>query len=119
MPADRLPDGVFGYTTSPATDEVPLFDIPIVRCFEIHKVAGGELRWIGYVTEKEAEAFKAGVEPVSIDLYPDPYDQASVLISVPETRVDRRKPPTRDHGNSMRLDLAPSPDAFGLPGAKG
>ena len=115
MPAERLPEGVFGYTTAPAADELPLFDVPVFRCFEIHKLASGEICWVGYVTEQEAEAFKTGREPVALDLYPDPYGQATSLISVPETRVDRRKPPTRDHGNSMRMELAPSPEAFDLP----
>jgi hypothetical protein len=110
LPVDRLPEGVYGFTTSPSTDELPLFDKPVFRCTEIHKPAGGPIRFIGYVTPKDAAAFHAGAEPVALDLYPEPYEEATELISIPDSRVDRRKLPARDHGNAMRMEIAPQPE---------
>lgn len=113
MPVDRLPAGVYGYTSSPSTEELPLFRKPILECFEIHKLADGEICWIGYVTGQEHQDFEQGAEPCTLDLYPEPHEQSTKLISVPASRVDRRKPPTRDHGNSMRLEIAPRPQFLG------
>lgn len=109
-PVDRLPEGVYGFTTSPSSDELPLFSKPVFRCAEIHKPAGGPICFIGYVTKKDASAFDAGAEPMALDLYPDPYEEATELISIPDSRVDRRKPPSRDHGNAMRMETAPKPE---------
>lgn len=106
MPVDRLPEGVYGFTTSPSSDELPLFNKPIYQCTEIQKLKGGEVIFLGYLTKKEAEALESGAEPMAVDLYPEPYGEATVLVSIPDSRVDRRKLPTRDHGNAMKVEVA-------------
>ncbi len=102
----HLPAGVYGFTGAPATAEIPLFIKPYFECFEIHKLSNGETAWVGYVTEQERTDYEKGAEPVTVDLYPDPHEQAVCLVRVPASRVDRRRPPTRDKGNSMRMDIA-------------
>ncbi len=104
---EMQPNGIYGYTGAPASDEMPLFIKPVFRCTEVHKLASGEVCLLGYVTAKEAEAFEAGTEPITINLYPDPFGEAASLISVPLDRVDRRRPPSRDEGNSMMVEIAP------------
>lgn len=99
--------GVYGFTGAPATEELPLFVKPIYRCTEVHKLASGEIHLLGYVTGKEAGAFDAGSEPIVINLYPDPFGESTKLISIPLSRIDRRRPPTRDEGNSMMVEIAP------------
>jgi len=103
----HLPAGVYGFTGAPAAAEIPLFIKPYFECYEVHKLADGQSAWVGYVTKEELASFQRGSDPVTLDLYPDPYDQAVCLICIPESRVDRRKPPTRDKGNSMHMDIAP------------
>lgn len=118
IPVDRLPEGVFGFTTSPSSDELPLFHKPIYQCTEIHKPAGGTISFIGYVTKKEAETLQAGAEPMALNLYPEPYEEATELVSIPDSRVDRRRLPTRDHGNAMKMDIAPKPEFLGSTGTQ-
>ena len=101
------PSGVYGFTGAPSSDELPLFSKPVYRCFEVQKLTGGEVSIIGFVTEKEKMAVDAGVEPVAIHLYPDEHRESSRLISVPQSRIDRRRPPTRDDGNPMLVEVAP------------
>jgi hypothetical protein len=105
--AAALPPGVYGFTGAPAAREMPLYATPIFRGTEVHKTAGGEICLLGYVTAQEAAAIEQGAEPLVVDLYPDPYEQAQALISVPLARVDHRKPPTRVQGNSMRTEISP------------
>jgi len=102
-----LPSGVYGFTGAPATAEIPLFIKPYFECFEIHKLADGQTAWVGHVTADELAGYEQASGSVTIDLFPDPHEQATCLIRVPESRVERRKPPTRDKGNSMRMEIAP------------
>ena len=47
-------------------------------------------------------------------LYPDPHGESQRLISIPLSRVDRRRPPSREEGNWMKMDLAPRSEYEGL-----
>lgn len=100
--------GVYGFTGAPASDEMPIFIQPFFRCTEVHRLSDGEVAMVGYVTDQERVAFEAGSEPASIHLYPDPWRDSNCLISVPLGRVDRRKPPARDEGNPMMVEVAPA-----------
>jgi hypothetical protein len=102
----RLPEGVYGYTTAPASDEMPTFASPVYRCTELIRT-GEEILMLGYLNPNEADAVEAGQEPVAATLYPEPYEQATRLVSIPVSRIDRRRPPTRDEGNSMKIDVGP------------
>ena len=109
LPLARLPEGVYGFTTSAASSEVAVFDKPVFRSFELHKLQGGEVRFLGYMTAADQQLFESGLEPATVDLYPHPYEEASHLVVVPASRIDRKRPPLRDLGSPMKLDLAPKP----------
>lgn len=101
----HLPAGIFGFTGAPAAAEIPLFIKPYFECYELHKLAGGQTAWVGYVTEQELAVYQLGNQPMTLDLYPDPYEKATCLLRVPDSRVERRKPPTREKGNWMRMEI--------------
>jgi hypothetical protein len=111
---ENMPEGVYGFTTSPSSEELPLFIKPIFQCTEIHKLAGGEICYIGYVTPGEYASFQSGMEPLTLNLYPEPYGEANKLVSIPQSRVDRKRPPTRDEGNAMKMEIAPRPEFLGM-----
>jgi hypothetical protein len=93
---ERLPVGVYGFSYAPQ-QESPLFG----------KLPDGRMHMIGYVKEADFQTIEAGRAGM-IHLYPDPYEQATRLVSVAMSRVVRAKGPTRDHGNAMPLDLGES-----------
>jgi hypothetical protein len=99
----HLPAGVWGFTTAPASQEIPLFTDPVHRCTEVHKTADGEVYLLGCVKPAEARAI---VDLKNLDLYPEPFEQSTQLVAVPLSRIDRRRPPTRDSGNAMHIELA-------------
>jgi hypothetical protein len=111
---EALPEGVYGFTTSPASDELPLFARPIYQCTEIHKLAGGGVCYVGYVTAAENEAFQKGAEAMALHLYPEPFGEAATLVSIPQARVDRKRTPTRDEGNAMKMEISPRPEYLGM-----
>ena len=112
----RLPDGVYGYTTAGDINELPVFIKPIYQCFEVHKLAGGEICFVGYLTEKEYQAFQGGTEALTVALYPEAHEDSTTLVSVPMSRIDRAKPPSRDDGNWMKLEVSPKAEFLGISG---
>lgn len=110
----RLPDGVYGFSQSASSEEIPLFARPAYGAFEVHKLAGGEVAWVGYITESDYRRFEDGQEAFPMDLYPAPHGDATRLISVPASRVDRRKPQSRDNGMPMRVEVAPRVERMNL-----
>lgn len=111
-----LPEGVYGYTTSAGAGEIPVFLKPVYQCFEVHKLAGGDVCYVGYLSEKEFAAVQSGAEPAAVNLYPEPHGEATRLASVPLSRIDRIKPPSREQGNSMKLEAGPKAEFLGASG---
>lgn len=103
---EQLPVGVYGFSYAPQ-QEAPLFGKKMFQNFEVHKLPDGRMHVIGYVKEADFQTVEAGRAGL-IQLYPDPYEQATRLVSVAMSRVARAKGPTRDHGNAMPLDLSES-----------
>jgi hypothetical protein len=103
----QLPNGVYGYTYSPISEETPLFSQKGFQSFEVHKLADGAVRVIGYVTEQEAAAIESGHDPVEFNLYPAPHGESAKIVAIAGARIVRAKAPSRTDGNFMRIDLDP------------
>lgn len=102
--AERLPNGVVGYTYSPA-EEVPLFAKKTWHSFEVHKLADGSRYLVGFVTHKEAESFRSGAQ-AEITVFPDPWEDSTELVSVPFTRaIPSKKGPSREGGNGLKVAI--------------
>lgn len=110
----RLPGGVYGFSQSASSDEVPVFAKPAFGAFEVHKLPGGEVAWVGYVRESDYRRYEEGEEPFSMELYPAPYGEATRLVSVPASRVERRKPQARENGMPMPLEVAARAEKSGM-----
>ena len=80
----------------------------------MHKLSGGEVAWVGYVRPEDHRRYEAGQEPFSLELYPAPYGDATQLVCIPASRVDRRKPQARENGMPMRVEVAPRIQAMDL-----
>ena len=103
---DRLPDGVFGFTYSPAV-AAPLFATHRYRTFEMHRVAGGEALIIGFVPAAEAARLASATEPVDIALFHDAIDGADTLIAVPYSRILHHRQIATPNQVSVPLRIAP------------
>ena len=104
-----LPNGVYGFSYSPQK-ETPLFRDEKYQCFEVHKLAGGDVHLIGFLTEQDAGRLSAN-EEVEVNLYPDPWNEAVKAVSIPFSRMKQIKGPTRHDGNSVSLRLEPTADS--------
>ncbi len=104
---DRLPDGVFGFTYSPAV-AAPLFATFRYRTYEMHRLAGGEAMIIGFVPAAEAARLSAATEPVDIALFHDADGEADTLIAVPYSRILHHRQIATPNQVSVPLRIAPN-----------
>jgi len=101
MPISALPEGVYGFSYSQPSDEMPLFAKRQYQCFEWHKRHDGTIFVIGFAKPADATAVAGNAEPVDFNLYPEPYGDATDLVSLDGSRVRRAKAPSRSDGNYM------------------
>lgn len=107
-PLASVAENTFGYTSSPLGPSTPLFAKRIFQCFEVHKLTGGIVHLLGFVTEKEAaRVFESG-QAVELNLYPEPREESSRLVEIPLERIARAKPLTRSDGNYMGMTVDPA-----------
>ena len=103
---ERLPNGVYGYAYAPAEDEVPLFAAKSYHSFEMHKAADGGVFLIGYLTPEDASQLEAGKEGAALQLFPDPWEKAQTLVSVPVSKMlTAKKILRREVGNPLHFTI--------------
>jgi len=95
-----VPAGVYGFSSSPHTEGTPLFPKRGFQAFEVHKLADGSVEYIGYMKEADAQAL-AGSTEVELKLYPQPFTEATVFVSVAREGMLRAKPLSRENGNYL------------------
>ncbi len=102
---NRLPNGVFGFTYSPAEEDFPLFNDRDLRSFEGHKLADGTVLLLGFLTPEDKEAFeRAGAGP-TVHLFPEPKGKADQLVPVPLARIVRHVENSVRKGTGLELVL--------------
>ena len=101
----HLPNGVYGFTYAPAT-ETPIFQRKSYHSFEVHKLPDGSGQLISYCTAEDAAKLD-GKGEFDITIYPDPWENATVPVSIPFDWVytNLYKPVRRD-GNAIPLHVS-------------
>ncbi len=102
---NRLPNGVFGFTYSPAEDNFPLFLDRDLRSFEGHKLEDGTLFLLGFLTPEERNDFEKGGAGRTIHLFPEPRGKADQLVRVPLARIARHVENSVRKGTGLELLL--------------
>ena len=102
---NSLPGGVYGFTYSPALDNAPLFATRHYRSYETHKLATGEVLVVGFASPEVAEQLAAATEEITAVIQPEPDEQASVLVTVPYSRMrhHRQYAAPNQHGLTVTL----------------
>jgi hypothetical protein len=103
---ERTPNGVYGFTYAPAT-ETPIFNRQSYHSFEVHKCPDGSGFLLVHCTPEDAARLNTGGGIVEVRAYPDPWNQATELVSVPlHAIVSTLYKPVRDDGNAIPLQLS-------------
>jgi hypothetical protein len=102
----KLPGGIYGFTYAPAT-ETPLFSRKSFHSFEVHKPAEGAAYIVAFVSDADAGRIRAHEDEIDVTVYPDPYEEATTMVSIPFDRVlSSLYKPIRYDGNAVPLKLA-------------
>ena len=102
---NRLPNGVYGFTYSPAEDNFPLFHDRDLRSFESHKLEDGSIFLLGFLTSQEQDDFEKAGEGPTIHLFPEPKGPADRLVRVPLARIVRHAENSVRRGTGLELLL--------------
>ncbi len=105
---DDIANGLYGFTYAPQSEGIPLFETQGFQVFEVHKLHDGSVHILGYMTAEQAIALDSSGEPRELKLYPEPYQEAQSFVSLPQSRILRVKPVSRELGNWMPVTVAPA-----------
>jgi hypothetical protein len=84
---DALPNGVYGFTYSPGLPSAPMFATRRYRNYETQKRADGSTYVLGFTSPEVAAQLDAGVEEVTVELFPEPSDDAAVHVALAYARM--------------------------------
>jgi hypothetical protein len=104
---DHLPGGVYGFTYSPAAANFPLFKDHALRSYEAHKLNDGSAILIGFITEGESLQMSAGRDKVKVHLFPEPQEEANVMVTVSMTRIVGHAEHSQRGGKGLELEVGP------------
>jgi hypothetical protein len=102
---DALPNGVYGFTFSPALVNAPLFKTRRFRSYETHKLQNGETILTGFVSAEHAAAMSTSATPTDIVVQPEPEPDADHLALIPYSRIAHHRLFAfhTDHGIKLRV----------------
>ena len=103
-PISALPDGIYGFSFSPSFEHTPLFAGKRFRTFEFHKTSEGDVDVVGFATAAEAARVNSDARGFDVHVYPDPWNDATELISIPLARVlHTTQRQARENGSAWTL----------------
>jgi hypothetical protein len=106
---DALPDGVYGFTYSPALANAPLFAVRRYRSYETHRVATGEIFVVGFTTAEAARQFTSSDADVSIQLQAEPEGDANTLVAIPYSRIRQHRQYSIPNQHGLTVTVMPAP----------
>jgi hypothetical protein len=104
----KLPQSTYGFTYSPTAEEIPAFRKRPYQAFEVHRLHDGSEYLVGFVTAADKDKLEERASEVSLQLYPEPWKDATEIVTVDYARIAKSKrQPSRDDGNYVKIDVAP------------
>jgi hypothetical protein len=94
--------GTYGFTYAP-TAEAPLFAKRAYQGWEVHKAPDGTVHLIGFVSKPDGALIEAGKAKADVKLYPEPYGDATEIVSLPVERIRAKRQPGREDGNVLMV----------------
>ena len=102
-----LPEGVYGFTYSPALPNAPLFAVPRYRSYETHKT-NGDTFVVGFATADDAERLASSIEDVTIRIQPQQEDGCDILVTIPYSRIRRHRQYAAPNQHGFTVTVMPA-----------
>ena len=104
---NALPNGVYGFTYSPALPNAPLFAERRFRSYETHKIAGGEIYVIGFADVETAAAIESTSSERTIQIQPEPDGNSNVLVKLPYSRIRHHRQCAAPNQHGFTVTITP------------
>jgi hypothetical protein len=104
---NALPDGVYGFTYSPALYNAPLFASRLYRSYETHKLPNGEVLVVGFTTARSAQQLASAGDEITLVIQPEPDDEASALVTIPYSRMRQHRQYAAPNQHGFTVTLVP------------
>ena len=104
---NSLPDGVYGFTYSPALPNAPLFAERRFRSYETHRVAGREIYVIGFADVETAASIASSAQEQTVQLQPDPDEKSNVLVKIPYSRIRQHRQYAAPNQHGFTVTVTP------------
>ena len=106
--AFQLPNGVYGFTYSPAQREMPIFQKGPFHSFEVHRLQDGAVHMVGFVSKETKAKIDSASGAVEAVLYPSPFAASTELVSLDVVVMQpAKKAVTREDGNPLKTLVYP------------
>lgn len=105
---NALPNGVYGFTYSPAMENSPLYMERRFRCYETQRLPDGTVSMLGFVSAEDAKKLENQADVVEICVQPEPEEGAEHFVVLPHTRIlhHRLVSVRTEHGVTMKVGPA-------------
>ncbi len=105
---NALPNGVYGFTYSPAMENSPLYRDRRFRCYETQRLPDGTVSMLGFVSAEDAKKLEHQTDVVEICVQPEPEEGAEHFVALPHTRIlhHRLVSVRTEHGVTMKVGPA-------------
>lgn len=104
---DKLPDGVYGFTYSPAI-AAPLFTTFRYRTYEMHRLRGGDAVIVGFASPADAERLASARDEVEVTLVHDAIGEAVAIVAVPYSRIVHHRQIATPNQVALHLHVRPA-----------
>ena len=105
---NALPNGVYGFTYSPAMENSPLYAERRFRCYETHRLQDGTVVLLGFVSDEDARKLAHQTDVVEICVQPEPEEGVEHFVVLPHARIlhHRLVSVRTEHGVTMKVGPA-------------
>ena len=104
---DALPEGVYGFTYSPALPNAPLFAARRYRSYETHKVRSGDACIVGFASSDTARQLQSAEREMTVVIQPEPDNEATTLVTIPYARIRQHRQYAAPNQHGFTVTLVP------------
>src|SRR5262245_56291113 len=105
---DAMPGGVYGFTYSPGLPSAPLFAVRRYRCYETHKLPGGDVFVVGFAKREVAQELSTTPTEMTLQVRPMAEDDHQTLVTIPYSRIHHHRQQAAPNQNGFTVTVKPA-----------
>jgi hypothetical protein len=103
-----LPGGVYGFTYSPGLPSAPLFAVRRYRCYETHKLPGGDVFVVGFAKREVAHELSTSSAEMTLQVRPVAEEDHDTLVTIPYSRIHHHRQQAAPNQQAFTVTVRPA-----------